>query len=177
MSGVVNLRVVDELPRAVDCVVIGGGILGAATAFSTQRAGLATLLVERRSALATLTTAAATGGFRAQFDDPDEMALARESIAVFERFADEIGIAGYDIGFQRRGYLWVTTDGATARRQRDLVARQRAWGLDDVELIEGVELRRRFPYLAPAVVAGRFRAADGFMAPPAIAIGYARAAG
>src|SRR5207302_958900 len=69
-----RVRYVDELPRNADLVIVGGGIVGAATAFHAARAGLRALVLERRPALSTLTTAAATGGFRLQFDNQEELA-------------------------------------------------------------------------------------------------------
>ncbi|HEX8968423.1 MAG TPA: FAD-dependent oxidoreductase, partial [Chloroflexota bacterium] len=76
----------DELPASADVVVIGGGIVGAATAFFARRAGLSVVLLEKRPALCTLTTPVSTGAFRLQFDNPEEIALVRESIALFEDF-------------------------------------------------------------------------------------------
>ena len=46
----------EEFPRTADAVVIGGGIVGTATAFWLSRAGLDTVLVEMRDGLSTLTT-------------------------------------------------------------------------------------------------------------------------
>ena len=74
-----NIRPADP-PRQAELVIIGGGVVGAATAFYAARAGLRPLLLERRAALATLTTAAATGSFRLQFDNLDELTLVRESV-------------------------------------------------------------------------------------------------
>ncbi len=54
-----------DLPTHADVVVIGGGIVGAATAFYSSRAGLETVVVEMRDALGTLATAASAGTFRA----------------------------------------------------------------------------------------------------------------
>src|SRR5438093_1171111 len=42
-------------PDTADLVVVGGGVAGAATAFHAARAGLRTVLLERRPALCTLT--------------------------------------------------------------------------------------------------------------------------
>src|ERR687885_2973645 len=96
-----------DLPRTADLVVIGGGIVGAATAFYARRAGLRCAVLESRPRLCTLTTPASTGAFRAQFDNPDETRLVQESIAAFERFDEHLGLPGVRIGFERRGYLWV----------------------------------------------------------------------
>src|SRR6478672_8476912 len=104
-----TVHLTQELPPAADLVMIGGGIVGAATAFFASRAGLKAVVLERRPALCTLTTPASTGAFRAQFDNPDEIALVREGIALFENFADIAGLPGYDLDLHQQGYLWLTT--------------------------------------------------------------------
>jgi sarcosine oxidase subunit beta len=158
-----------------DIVIIGGGIVGAATAFFASRAGLRAVVIEKRPRLATLTTAAATGAFRAQFDNAEEMELVREGIELFANFAEISELPGYDIGIHQQGYLWIATTDETARHQRALVEQQRAWGLEDVEILTGSELRVRFPYLAPEVLQARYRAGDGWLDPRRLTSGYASA--
>ncbi len=168
---------VSTLPPTADLVIIGGGIVGAATAFFAARAGLRPLLLERRPALCTLTTAAATGGFRLQFDNEEEVALIRESVAVFLDFAAITGQTVYDPMIRQQGYLWLATEPETATRQRDLVAMQHGWGQDDIELLDGDEVRYRFPYIAENVVQARFRQGDGFLDPKQITMGFAAGSG
>src|SRR5438132_13641062 len=67
------VRTTTDPPPTADLVIIGGGVVGAATAFFAARAGLKTVVLERRPALGTLTTPASTGAFRAQFDNPGEI--------------------------------------------------------------------------------------------------------
>src|SRR5215207_11291845 len=95
------LRFTDRLPRSADVVVIGGGIVGAATAFYAARAGLSAVILEKRPALCTLTTPVSTGAFRLQFDNPEEIALVREGVDLFERFAEAADLPGYAIGLQQ----------------------------------------------------------------------------
>jgi sarcosine oxidase subunit beta len=158
-------HLVGELPRSADLIVIGGGVVGAATAFFAGRAGLKTLLLEARPALATLTTPVSTGAFRLQFDNPEEIALVREGVDLFHAFAEVTGLAGYDIGLRPQGYLFCTTTEAGVARQRRWVEAQHGWGLTDVELLTGEEARYRFPYLSPTVRQARYRAGDGFLDP------------
>jgi sarcosine oxidase subunit beta len=165
-----------DLPRTADLVIVGGGIVGAATAFFAARAGLRALVLERRPALCTLTTPVATGAFRAQFDNPEEIALVSESIALFTNFAEVTGLAGYDLDIRRQGYLWLTTSPGAVAVQKELVARQHAWGLSDVEWLDGDEARRRFSYLSPEVLGARFRAGDGWLDVRRLTLGYATAA-
>src|SRR5439155_20534190 len=147
------LNITSQIPPTADCVIIGGGILGAATAFYVARAGLKCVVLEKRPALCTLTTPASTGAFRAQFDNPEEISLVRESIAAFTHFADHIKLKNYDIAVRQQGYLWLTTSSDGAARQKQIVERQRGWGLDVVEYSSGDESRCRCPYLPAVVVA------------------------
>ncbi|MEP6679854.1 MAG: FAD-dependent oxidoreductase [Chloroflexota bacterium] len=171
------IRYATELPPRADVVVVGGGIVGCATAFFAARAGLDVVVLERRPALATLTTPASTGAFRLQFDNPDEIALVREGIELFDHFAERTGLDGWDLGLRHGGYLFCSLTDATLDRSHRLVERQREWGLTDVELLSGDEARYRWPWLAPALVGARYRAGDGWLDPKRLAIGYAVASG
>lgn len=166
-----------DLPATADLVVVGGGIVGAATAFYASRAGLRTVVLEARPGLATLTTTRSLECFRAQWEEPENVAMMRESIAVFERFAEVLGLPGYDVSLRQQGYLFVTTAEDGPVRLASRVAAQRAMGLEDVEYLDGDEARRRFPYLSPGVKAATFRARDGWLATHEATHGFAAASG
>ena len=155
---------------------MGGGVIGCATAFFAARAGLRVVVLERRAALGTLTTAVSTGAFRLQFDNAEEVAVVREGVTLFDSFAERTGLAGWDLGLRHGGYLFCSLTDATLERSRRLVARQREWGLDDVELLTGDEARARWPWLSPDVRGARFRAADGWLDVKRLTAGYAAAA-
>ena len=171
-----QLFTTSELPATADLVIIGGGIVGAATAFFAAREGLRAVVLERRPALGTLTTPASTGAFRQQFDNQEELALVRETVSIFDNFAEVTGLEDYDLDIRKQGYLFCTIDPATIERQKALVARQRSWGLTDVEWLSGDEARARFPHLSPEVVGARWRAGDGWLDVRKLAAGYALAA-
>ncbi|TMD23311.1 MAG: FAD-binding oxidoreductase [Chloroflexi bacterium] len=114
----------------------------------------------------------ATGAFRLQFDNAEEVELVRESIAFFDELQQHA-----DIGLYHQGYLFVARTDEGARMQAKLVAAQRQWGLTDVELLSGDEARERFPYLAADIVNARFRQADGWLEPRRLALELARASG
>src|SRR5579859_7363251 len=166
-----------DLPATADLVVIGGGIVGAATAFFARRAGLSVVLLEKRAALCTLTTPVSTGAFRLQFDNAEEIALVREGIDLFDRFAEVTELDSYDLRIRKQGYLFCATSAAGAEHQRHFVDALHAWDVADVELLSGDEARYRFPYLSPHIVQARFRAADGWLDPKRLTLGYARASG
>ena len=171
-----RVRFADAPPRTAELVVVGGGVVGCATAFFAARAGIAAVVLERRPALATHTTPASTGAFRLQFDNPEEIAAVRESVELFDDFAARTGLEGWDIGLRHGGYLFCSLTDATAERSRRLVARQAEWGLRDVELLDGDEARARWPWLSHGVRAARYRAADGWLDVKRLAVGFAAAA-
>lgn len=164
-----------DLPRSADAVIIGGGINGAATAFFLARAGLSPVIVERLPALARLTTSRSMEAMRAQFVEPENIAMMRESIAFYEQFAARTGLPGYDIGVHQQGYLFLTgtEPGAEALRQR--VATQHRLGLTDVEYLSGDEVRRRFPFISEEAVAATFRQRDGWLSAHEATFGLVRA--
>ncbi|HVM24465.1 MAG TPA: FAD-dependent oxidoreductase [Candidatus Limnocylindrales bacterium] len=163
-------------PSRADLVIIGGGIVGCATAFFAARAGLRSVVLERRAALGTLTTPASTGAFRLQFDNAEEVSMVREGVELFDRFVERTGLDGWDLGLRHGGYLFCSLTEATVERSRRLVDRQRAWGLTDVELLSGDEARRRWPWLSPDVRGARYRAGDGWLDVKRLTAGYAVAA-
>src|SRR5918996_3325837 len=176
MAPLARVRFADAPPATADVVVIGGGVIGCATAFFAARAGLKVVVLERHAALATLTTPVSTGAFRLQFDNPEELKLVREGVELFGSFAARTGLDGWDLGLRHGGYLFCSLTDATVERSRRLVERQREWGLTDVEILTGDEARARWPWLAPEVRGARYRALDGWLDPKQLSVGYAVAA-
>ncbi len=144
-----------ELPRYTDVVVVGAGL---ATAFFAAEAGLGRVVVlERRDALAGLTSAHSAEGFRLEWDAPENVAMVRESIDIFAHFAEVVRLPGFDVGLRQQGYLFLAspTPGATRQaRLRERVAWWRQHGLEDVEYLDAAEARRRFPFVRPEVEEG-----------------------
>ena len=164
----------ETFPRTADAVVIGGGIVGVATAFWLSRDGLETVLVEMRDGLSTLTTPESIESFRAQFTEPAMSELAQESIEVFENFAEVIGVPGYDIDLHQQGYLFVTEDAGMIDEVEAAVETHHELGVTDSEFLTGDEARERFPYLSDTIVAGTFRQKDGWLSTHEAAQGFAK---
>jgi sarcosine oxidase subunit beta len=160
--------------RTADAVVIGGGIVGTATAFWLSKAGLDTILVEARDGLSTLTTAASAECFRAQFTEPALAPLARESIEVFEHFAENVGLPGWDIGLHQQGYLFITDDEAMIPDLEAAVAQHHKLGVTDSEVLTGEQVRSRFPFISRKVVGATFRQRDGWLSCHEVTQGFAK---
>jgi sarcosine oxidase subunit beta len=159
-----------------DAVVIGGGIIGVATAFWLSRAGMSTILVEMRDGLSTLTTTASIESFRAQFTEPAMAALAKESIDVWENFAQTTGLEGYEIDLHHGGYLFLTTEVDMVAEVKATVEAYHKVGVTDSEYLSGDEVLKRWPWLNPEIKAGAFRAKDGWFSAHEVTQGFARAA-
>jgi sarcosine oxidase, subunit beta len=169
------MRYRSDPPPTADLVVIGGGVVGAATAWHAARAGLRPVIVEARPALCTLTTPVAAGAFRLQFDNLEELTLVRESADLFLHFEDRTEQRAYGLDVRQQGYLWLTTNETTAAAQRELVKQLDEWGQPDVEVLSGDVTRQRFPFAGPDVVQARFRAGDGFLNTKGLTFGLAEA--
>jgi sarcosine oxidase subunit beta len=166
-----------QLPENAEVIIVGGGISGTAAAFFLSRAGLKPVILERLSSLAALTTAQSMEAMRAQFVEPENIAMMRESIGFYESFAANTGLPDYDIGLHQQGYLFLTSEPDQAEDFRRRVREQHRLGLADVQFLTGEQVRRQFPYVAGDVLAGTFRQRDGWLSAHEAAHGFARASG
>lgn len=161
--------------ETADAVVIGGGIVGVATAFWLSRAGLTTIVVEMREGLSTLTTTASIESFRAQFTEPAMAALAMESIAVWENFAEVTGLPGYEIDLHHGGYLFLTTEADKVTDMKTAVQGYHQLGVSDSEFLSGGEVLERWPWLSGDIKAAAYRAKDGWFSAHEVTQGFAKA--
>ena len=157
-----------------DVVVIGGGIVGTATAFWLSKTGLDVVVLEMRDGLSTLTTPASAECFRAQFTEPAMAALAKPSIEMFENFGELIGIPGYNISIHQQGYLFLTDKQQMLEELQENVEQQHKLGVTDSEFLERDEILSRFSYVSPSVVAATFRQRDGWLSCHETTQGFAK---
>jgi len=157
-------------------IIVGGGIIGVASAYFLGRSGHQVALLEQGKTLGELTTAASMQAVRAQFSDPVNIAFMQESLGFYEQFEERLDLPGHDIGFHQQGYLFVTSQEEDAAILKQRVGLQHQHGLTDVEFLTGKDLHGRFPYLADKALAGTFRARDGWLSAHEALLGFRQAA-
>src|SRR5438067_1175425 len=97
------------LPKQADVVIVGAGLAGLFSAHYIERAGLGRVLVlERRDAVASLTSAHSAEGFRLEWDAAENIEMVRASVEVFDNFAEVVGVSDYQLDVRKNGYLFVS---------------------------------------------------------------------
>lgn len=154
-----------SLPPTAEVVVIGGGIVGTATALELARQGLHPVIVELGDALANLTTANASANVRSEYASRAEVGLINDSLAFYADFAARTGLSHdvAEIGFARHGGMFATLQPDGVARLRALTDRQRELGVTGAFVLSGDDARRDHPWLAPTVTAVMVRPEDGWL--------------
>jgi len=165
---------VSTLPRSAGIVVIGGGVMGASTAYHLANRGFTTVvLLERQPFFGMGATGRCAGGVRYQFSTEINIRLSLVSMPMLDRFEEE---PGQPIGLRRDGYLFLLTNDRDMRTFQHSVALQRSLGVA-TEWLDGQAVRQRVPQLAADdVIAGAFHALDGLADPNSVVMGYINAA-
>lgn len=155
---------------AVDVAVVGGGAIGAACARAAARRGMHVAVFEP-GPVAGAASPASAGMLAAQVEPTDEVTagLSVRARDLYEPLADALRDAtGIDIGFWRAGIATVAFDEAEADRLKQEVARQRQAGLR-CDWLSPVEVRERWPGVAPECHGALFAPEDGALDPQALA--------
>ncbi len=162
------------LPKTADIVVIGGGVMGASTAYHLAQAGAGrVVLLEKESFFGQGATGRCAGGVRYQFATEVNVRLSQASLPMIARFEEEIG---QPVDYRPIGYLFVLTTEADVAKFEHNVAMQRRLGVQ-TEWLTGDKVRQRLPLMHfPDALAGTFHALDGLADPNGIVMGYIRRA-
>ncbi|WP_255191361.1 NAD(P)/FAD-dependent oxidoreductase [Natronobeatus ordinarius] len=153
-------------------VIVGGGIVGLASAYALADEG-ATVTVCEKGSIGSGSTERSVGGIRAQFSTPVNVDLSLESMRVWETFEDRFGI---DIEYRRTGYLFLARTEAMADTFRENVAMQTDRGVPSTFLEPEEALEYCSGIRPEAFVGATYSPTDGFADPHLAVQGYAQAA-
>lgn len=159
-----------DLPQSSEIVIIGGGVMGASCAYHLAQAGAKeVLLLERDPFFGQGATGRCAGGVRYQFSTEVNVRLSIASLAMIERFKQEIG---QDPFYHQCGYLFVLTDQADADAFRRHASMQNKLGVA-TQWLSGDEVRARLPMMRfQDALGGTFHQKDGLADPNSIVMGY-----
>jgi sarcosine oxidase subunit beta len=163
-----------HLPTTADVVVIGGGVMGASTAYHlAKHGGLSTVLLERESFFGLGATGRCAGGIRHQFGTAINIQLSLHSLRMLDEFEAETGQPAL---VRKCGYLFALTRKEDLSEFRRNVELQHSLGVM-TEWLSGDEVQQRAaPCLFPDALAGTFYAQDGLADPNSVVMGYVNAA-
>ena len=156
------------LPKSADVVIIGGGIIGAATAYYLAKRGMSVALVEK-GRIAGEQSSRNWGWCRQQDRDEAEIPLIMESLRIWDNLGTEIGA---DTGFRRTGVLYVTQDPQELAKWERWMEKARKYQLHS-HLLSAAEAQAMTPGCDAKWIGGLHTPSDGraepSMAGPAIA--------
>jgi len=158
------------IPKTADVIIIGGGVMGASTAYHLAARGQNNiLLLEKEDFFGTGATGRCAGGVRYQFGTEINIRLSIESLPMLERFKDEIGQI---IDYHKTGYLFLLTNQAEVTIFKRNVELQNRLGAK-TEWLSGDEIRRQLPMMhLEDVIAGSINRRDGLVDPNGVVMGY-----
>lgn len=117
---------VAELPKRVDVVVIGGGIIGVMTAWELAKAGVSVVLLEK-GRIGGEQSSRNWGWIRSQGRDPAEIPIMIEAAAMWQQMAKDIP---EDIGLRQTGVCYLANAPQEIARFENWMPFAREYGLD-----------------------------------------------
>ncbi|ALJ91343.1 NAD(P)/FAD-dependent oxidoreductase [Thermus aquaticus] len=136
-------------------IVVGAGIVGAASAYRLAEAGLKVLLLEKEATFAQGSTGRSAAGVRVQFSEPLNVLLSYHSILEYQRIPEA--------GYRPIGYLFLVPE-ALAEAQEEALRTQKALGVP-VERLSLEEAREKVPFLEEGLAFATFGPMDGVIDP------------
>lgn len=148
--------------RPAQAAIVGGGIIGCATAWQLTERGITDVVLFERARLASGATGVCPGGIRQQFETEADCRLAQRSVRFYERINERLE-ASTPFVFERSGYLFLADSADLMARFRRNVAMQNRLGIpsrlmtpDDIAaLLPGARI--------DGLAGGSFCHEDGFL--------------
>jgi sarcosine oxidase subunit beta len=155
-----------------DVVIVGGGLVGASTAFHLRAEHAMSVVLIERDRVGSQASGVNFGNVRRQGRFLPQLPLAHRSRSIWGQLGR---LLGDDCEFIASGHLKVAYDDAELAELEHWAGEARHWGLD-IEMLGANTLRARHPWLGPDVVGAGHSPQDGHANPRLAAPAFARAA-
>jgi sarcosine oxidase subunit beta len=158
------------MQSSADVVIIGGGIMGASTAYHLAKRGCTNVVVLESSEMFGLgSTGLNAGGIRYQFSSSANIELSKTSIDMMERFPEEMD---QELGLRRCGYLLMADRETTLEQFRANVALQNAHDVPS-KIVSVEEIAALAPEVnLDGIIGGSWCPRDGLVDPHGLLQGY-----
>lgn len=155
--------------NCAEAVIIGGGVIGCATAYYLAKAGRSVIVLEGSDHIGNGGSSRNGGGVRQSGRDARELPLAMYGIRnLWPTLSAELEV---DCEYHQDGNLRLGKNAAHEKILQGLTDRARKCGLD-VRMIDGDEVRRINPYLSEEVTVASWCPTDGHANPLTTTLGY-----
>jgi glycine/D-amino acid oxidase-like deaminating enzyme len=171
VEGIEPLPSEGDLPERVDVVVIGGGIMGASTAFELAQRGKTVALCEK-GAISGEQSGRNWGWVRKMGRDPREMPLMIQSMRIWQGLNDAVGA---ETGFRVTGITYFADTEADMTRYNAWMEHVAKFQID-TRMISAAEAMALAPGSTKQFVGGLHTASDGMAEPTLATVAIAKAA-
>jgi sarcosine oxidase subunit beta len=154
-----------------DVVIVGGGIMGAATAFFLRKRGVSVILLER-GLIGQQASGVNFGNTRRMGRPVEQLPLSNRSRESWLKFKE---LFGEDVELLLNGQLRVGFTPAHEERMAKYTQDAQDFGLG-MQMLSAKALHERFPYLGPELTAGCYAPYEGHANPRLAAPAIGRAA-
>ena len=157
-----------KMNKTYDAIVIGGGIIGAATGYYLSKRKLKVLLLEKNY-LTSGSTGRCITGIRQQFSTPATIQTAMEAVRLFQSMKEEFDM---DVEWKDSGYLFLAHSEDLVDMFKKNISIQSQFGLN-VEFITAEECKKIVPLLdIDGLIGGAYCPSDGQANPFLVVRGY-----
>ena len=155
--------------NTAEVVIIGGGIIGCATAYYLAKKGCSVIVLEGSDYIGNGGSSRNGGGVRQSGRDPRELPMVMWGIQnIWPTLSEELDV---DVEYTQKGNLRLGKTDAHLKILQGLTDKAKACGLD-VRMIDGNEVRQINPYLSEEVIGASWCPTDGHANPLTATLGY-----
>lgn len=155
--------------NSADVIIVGGGIIGNATAYYLAKKGVSVIVLEGSNVIGNGGSSRNGGGVRQSGRDPRELPLVMWGIKnLWPSLSEELGV---DTEYTQKGNLRLGKTEAHLKILQGLTDRAVACGLN-VKMLDSTEVREINSYLSDEVIGASWCPTDGHANPLTTTLGY-----